>query len=422
MAETVSESGHPLAERYASVRARTLTLCAPLAIEDYGVQPIVDASPPKWHLAHTTWFFETFLLKPFVRGYRPYDERFEVLFNSYYNGIGKPWARERRGHLSRPTVATVLAYRRHVDAAMSVLANEPSGEIELRLELGLQHEQQHQELILTDLKYNLGHNPLAPAYRDDLARGTRTSVRPLDFETHAARRVEIGAHGDAFCFDNETPRHEVLLPSHALADRLITNGEYLDFIVDGGYQRPDLWLADGWTRVCTERWSEPLYWRSVDGVWLEYRLSGLEPLARELPVAHLSAYEADAYARWRGCRLPTEFEWEASAGSINCDANFQEADLLHPRAAGPGETQRFGDLWEWTSSSYSAYPGYRPLPGTLGEYNGKFMSGQLVLRGGSCATPAGHARASYRNFFYPGDRWQFTGLRLARDVESRDDR
>ena len=410
----------PLAARYAAVRAQTEALCRPLAVEDYGVQPMVDASPPKWHLAHTTWFFETFVLKAFVDGYRPVHESYEDLFNSYYNGIGQPYPRSRRGLLSRPTVEEVFDYRHQVDAALANLLERQDRALNERVELGLNHEQQHQELILTDLKVTLGRNPLKPCYRSDLASTdtprTESPAAPLAFQSYAGGVVAIGKDQDDFCFDNERPRHDVLLRSFALAERLVTNGEFLEFMADGGYDDPTLWMAEGWAKVQEAGWRHPLYWSERAGVWFEYRLAGERTLVIDDPVVHVSGFEADAFARWAGYRLATEFEWEAAAAGLDPGAgNFLEADILHPAGAGM-QGQLFGDAWEWTSSAYGPYPGYRTLPGTLGEYNGKFMSSQLVLRGGSCATPRGHVRASYRNFFYPPDRWQFTGIRLARDV------
>ena len=403
-----------LADRYRAVRARSEALCQPLSVEDYGVQPMDEASPPKWHLAHTTWFFETFLLKPFATAYQPVDGRYEHLFNSYYNGVGEPYPRPRRGLLSRPTVSDVMDYRTLVDRAMAPLLDREDGEVRRRVELGLQHEQQHQELMLTDLKANLGFNPLKPAYRLDLAAETKAAP-PLGFSDHEGGMIRIGAEGDGFCFDNELPRHRVWLEPFALADRLVTNGEYLEFIEDGGYRNPAWWLSEGWATVCAKGWQAPFYWRERDGAWLEYRLGGEAPVAPAAPVVHVSGFEADAYARWAGCRLPTEFEWEASAAGLDPHAgNFADDERLHPVG---GNGQLFGALWEWTSSAYGPYPGYAPLPGALGEYNGKFMSSQLVLRGGSCATPRGHVRASYRNFFYPADRWQFSGIRLAKGSE-----
>ena len=418
MQEAAQVADDPIA-RYAAVRQQTEMLCRPLAVDDYGVQPMDDASPPKWHLAHTTWFFETFLLKPFRERYRPFAEGFETLFNSYYNGVGQPFPRPKRGTLSRPTVEEVYAYRTHVDAAMRPLLARGDDEIRARVELGLHHEQQHQELIVTDLKYTLGTNPLRPAYRDDLDRAGCES-RAAAFVDFPEGFVEVGAAGPDFCFDNETPRHRVWLRPFAVADRLVTNGEYLAFMEDGGYGAPALWLSDGWDAVRRDRWEAPLYWYRQDGAWFEYRLSGPAPVDLHAPVTHVSLYEADAYARWAGARLPLETEWESVAARYGEEAaagHFADGGRLHPGgAAGSGMAQLFGDVWEWTSSAYGPYPGYRPLPGTLGEYNGKFMANQVVLRGGSCATPPGHVRATYRNFFHGPDRWQFTGIRLARDA------
>ena len=399
---------------YGIVRARSEALCKPLAIEDYGVQPIVDASPPRWHLAHTTWFFETFLLKPFVAGYQPFHPAFEYLFNSYYNGVGVPFPRPQRGTLSRPTVAEVLAYRQHVDEAMVPLLAREDADVRSRIELGLQHEQQHQELMVTDIKANLGLNPLKPAY------GPRATVAdeavPLTFEAFAGGIVHVGAEVP-FCFDNERPRHKAWLEDFALANRLATNAEFAEFIADGGYRTPSLWLSEGWAWRCDHAVEAPMYWRQVDGAWLEYRLDGERPLLPQAPVVHVSHFEADAYARWANARLATEAEWEQAA-TRQPPRQAVEQPMLHPSPAVPGGglQQLAGHCWQWTASAYGPYPGYRPLAGTLGEYNGKFMSGQLVLRGGSCATPQGHARPTYRNFFYPKDRWQFTGIRLAKSL------
>jgi ergothioneine biosynthesis protein EgtB len=424
------------------VRQQSEILCRPLANEDFCIQPMDDASPPKWHLAHTSWFFETFLLKEFLAGYRPFHPRYEYLFNSYYNGVGNPYPRSRRGLLSRPTVAEMFEYRQHVtDAMVGLMASvhgQVGAEVMERVELGINHEQQHQELLLTDLKYNLGNNPLFPSYRDDLAAQdpTDNTTAALTFTEFAGGVTTVGDGVGGFSFDNERPSHGVLLHSFALADRLVTNGEYRQFIDDGGYRNAELWLADGWAwlkslqaagaseaygngdEIQTLPGGGPLYWFRRGDEYLEYRLSGLLPLEPTAPVTHVSFYEADAYARWAGERLPKEHEWEHAAGEQPMLGNFVESEYLHPVGAGADGkrlAQLFGDTWEWTASPYCAYPGYQPLPGTLGEYNGKFMSNQLVLRGGSCATPADHIRPTYRNFFYPADRWQFTGIRLASD-------
>ncbi len=407
-------------ERFLAVRAQSEALTAPLETEDYGLQAMPDASPPKWHLAHTTWFFETFILLPFASGYRVFHPLYEHLFNSYYNGVGQPFSRPERGQLSRPTVAEVYAYRRHVDDALVALLAEPGDathdEVLRRVELGLNHEQQHQELLLTDLKYSFSRNPLAPAYRTDLepaapSEDAQTQRGTMGFD---GGLVPVGA-ASGFAFDNETPRHQVYLAPFALADRLVTNGEYLEFVRAGGYAQHELWLSDGWSAVQSRDWRAPIYWRSEGEDWFEFTLGGERSLDLAAPVVHVSAYEADAYARWAGARLPTEFEWEHAASSRNdAGGNFVESDRLHPVASG-GSTQLFGDAWEWTSSAYGPYPGFKSEAGVLGEYNGKFMANQLVLRGGSCVTPESHVRASYRNFFYPPDRWQFSGIRLAYD-------
>ncbi len=405
-------------EEYPGVRARTEALCRPLALEDYCVQPIVDASPPKWHLAHTTWFFETFLLKPFVPDYAPFHQSFEFLFNSYYDGVGDQFPRPERGNLSRPTLAVVRDYRAHVDEAMAPLLGRDDGEIRRRIELGLQHEQQHQELLVTDIKANLGLNPLKPAYqsaRDGVMAG---EICPLEYHQISGGIAQVGAHfdTDGFRFDNECPRHKVWIDEFLLASRLVTNAEFAAFIADGGYEAPSLWLAEGWQWRQQEQVTAPMYWRRVDGAWFEYRLDGEHTLDPGAPVTHISYFEADAYARWVGARLATEAEWEFAAASRPVQGNFADGGL-HPQAAPLAPlAQLFGDCWEWTSSAYGPYPGFEPLAGPLGEYNGKFMSSQQVLRGGSCATPPGHVRASYRNFFYPRDRWQFTGIRLARSA------
>ncbi len=404
-----------LSDRFAAIRARSVDLCRPLQVDDYGVQPMENASPPKWHLAHTTWFFETFLLRAFLASYKPVNPCYETLFNSYYQGVGQPYPRPRRGLLSRPTLDQVQAYRQVVDQAMAPLLDRIDANVRRLIELGLQHEQQHQELILTDLKCNLGLNPLKPPYREDL-QVAKDRVDDLELTEHQGGLVEIGAGDGTFCFDNERPRHRVWLTPFALAKRPVTNGEYLQFMDDGGYGNPALWLDEGWTAVQANRWRAPLYWRLRDGCWREYRLSGEAPVRLQDPVVHVSAFEADAYARWAGSRLPTEFEWEAAAQGLDAQAgNFADDNLLHP-GAHRVQDQFFGDVWEWTRSAYGPYPGYQPPLGALGEYNGKFMSSQLVLRGGSCATPRGHMRASYRNFFLPSERWQFSGVRLARDL------
>jgi ergothioneine biosynthesis protein EgtB len=408
---------HAEIDRYATVRHQTEALCRPLAVDDYQVQSVLETSPPKWHIAHVTWFFETFVLKPYLPGYRPLDPRYEQIFNSYYNSIGAFHPRAQRHTLSRPTVDDVYAYRRHVDEHMLQLLGSDAvlAEVAERLELGLNHEQQHQELLLMDIKRNFFANPLYPAYTSGVVlHGDEPA--PLQWIELPAGIRELGHPRDnGFHFDNETPRHKVFLRDCRLASRPVTNGEYLEFMDAGGYAEPKLWLSDGWSAIGERRWDAPLYWTRIDGQWHEMTLRGLQVLDESLPVCHVSYYEADAYARWRGARLPTEAEWEVAATGRPIQGNFVESGQLHPRSAGR-HGQWFGDVWEWTSSPYSPYPGYRALSGALGEYNGKFMANQYVLRGGCCVTPRSHVRATYRNFFYPHDRWPFTGIRLASDV------
>jgi ergothioneine biosynthesis protein EgtB len=380
---------------------------------------MADVSPPKWHLAHVTWFFETFLLLPFKSDYRVFHRSFDYLFNSYYETHGTPFPRPQRGLLSRPTVADVYRYRAHVDTAMAEAIESVSeadwATFAERLELGLNHEQQHQELLLTDIKHILACNPLRPTYRDNLPARSGQPAPSLAWIEGVGGVRQIGHAGDSFCFDNETPSHRVVVQDHALASRLVTNGEYLEFMAAGGYQRPEYWLSDGWRLVNERGWRAPLYWEQRDDGWWLMTLSGMRPVDEHEPVCHVSFYEADAYVRWAGKRLPTEVEWELAAAEAPITGNFQESGYLHPAPNGDKPGQLFGDVWEWTQSPYGPYPGFRPLSGSLAEYNGKFMCSQLVLRGGSCVTPMSHIRASYRNFFYPGDRWQFSGIRLAED-------
>jgi ergothioneine biosynthesis protein EgtB len=391
-----------------------------LAIEDYGLQSEPFTSPPKWHLAHTTWFFETFLLKPYLAGYQTPEPRYEVLFNSYYNGIGEQYPRPRRGLLSRPTVAEVHQYRATVDAGIEQLLADPAhlarDEIATRVTLGIEHECQHQELFFTDLKWSLYVNPLLPAYTDwpDLPETGAIAQRWHRFD---GGLVETGFAGEGFCFDNELPRHRVFVEPFELAGRLVTNGEFAAFIDDGGYRHPELWLSDGWDAVRTQQWSAPPYWLERDGQALEYTLQGPRPRNDLAPVCHVSGYEADAFARWAGARLPTEHEWELAATGADAPTGGMDSGRYHPSpACSEGLQQLYGDCWQWTRSSYAPYPGYRASAGAIGEYNGKFMSSQWVLRGGSCVSWAEHLRPSYRNFFYPPDRWQFSGIRLARDI------
>lgn len=396
---------------YERVRRRSLDIAAPLSSEDCCAQSMPDASPIKWHLAHTTWFFETFILEAHERGFSPFHPAFRVLFNSYYNGVGDKHPRPRRGLLTRPALDEVRAYRLDVDRRIArLLAGGPDPAVAALLELGLQHEQQHQELMLTDLKHLLAQNPLYPAYSpQEMEAGL--APEPTAWIESDGGLAEIGYGGNGFCFDNELPRHRTYVAPFELASRLVTNGDYLEFVRAGGYRDPALWLAEGWDRVCSGEIAHPLYWiGGEEGAWHEFTLHGVQALDPARPVTHVSLYEADAYARWRGARLPTEAEWEFAARQASLAGG-----ALHPEAAnGEGLLQMFGACWQWTSSSYAPYPGYAPAPGAIGEYNGKFMVNQYVLRGSSCATPEGHARASYRNFFPAGARWQFTGIRLAR--------
>jgi ergothioneine biosynthesis protein EgtB len=417
-----ARQGQPLSGIYLSIRQHSEQICGPLAVEDYALQAMASTSPAKWHLAHTTWFFETFILRPYSPGYVVFHPRFEYLFNSYYNAVGRQFPRNQRGLLSRPTVDEIYQYRRHVDEAvyqlLDTMPSRSAGEVMARLELGCHHEQQHQELLHTDLKYCLFQNPMHPAYSDK-PLPLSGPLQPINWQTFDGQLQQIGHDiENGFCFDNELPRHPQYVAGFRIADRLASNGEFLEFMAEGGYERPELWLADGWAALTasasvSEQPPAPLYWVEQDGQWLEYTLYGLTKLDPNRPACHLSAYEADAFARWMGARLPTEFEWEVSATAhdkISVDHSLSDDAPLHPQV---GVT---GSLWQWTSSAYSAYPGFKAAAGALGEYNGKFMANQLVLRGGSVATSPGHYRHSYRNFFYPQDQWQFTGVRLAQDL------
>lgn len=422
----------PIMTRYQQTRQSSLRACEPLCTEDYGLQAEAFTSPPKWHLAHTSWFFETFLLKPFLAQYQTLDERYEFLFNSYYNGIGEQFGRAQRGLLSRPTVEDIRAYRAHVDREMEGLLadiDHPQRDTILaRSRLGVEHEQQHQELFFTDLKYSLYANPLLPRYSDPVAghsSGTiSTAPLPaLQWSEYEGGLVTVGCETKSltaqdFAFDNEGPASSVFLAPFALARRLVTNAQFQEFVDDGGYRRPEFWLSDGWSVVQEMQWQQPLYWMVRDDVPMHFTLHGLQRREPLQPVCHLSGYEADAYASWAGARLPTEFEWEHAARAQDSNVPSVASEKLHPCAAQGDEPllQLYSDCWQWTGSAYRPYPGFQPAGGAIGEYNGKFMANQWVLRGGSCATSCGHVRPSYRNFFYPQDRWQFSGLRLARDL------
>ncbi len=407
------------ADRYNAIRAATERLCEPLHTEDYVVSSMLDVSPTKWHLAHTSWFFETFVLAPFHRDYRALNPKYAFLFNSYYVQAGERHCRAQRGLVTRPTVAEVYAYRAHVDANMQQIIadidddpHHPASEV---LELGLHHEQQHQELLVTDIKHVFWTNPMRPAYRPERRVASAPAAQGWTMIDAGVR--DIGHSGDGFHFDNEGPQHREYVQQSALAHRLTTNGEFAVFMADGGYRRPELWLSGGWATVRAHAWRAPLYWELVDDSWHEFTLAGIAPVDVHAPVTHISYYEADAYARWAGMRLPTETEWEVIARTQPMSGRFADAEFLHPHSDGrAGLQQLFGDVWQWTQSPYIAYPRYRASSGALGEYNGKWMSDQWVLRGASCATFASHARATYRNFFPSDARWQFTGIRLAHDA------
>ncbi|NJN88253.1 MAG: ergothioneine biosynthesis protein EgtB [Leptolyngbyaceae cyanobacterium SL_7_1] len=407
-----------LPEHYEQVRQLSESLCQPLAIEDYGIQSMPDVSPPKWHLAHVTWFFETFLLVPYVADYEPFHPQFGYLFNSYYEAIGDRHPRPQRGLLSRPPVEEVYRYRAYVDEAMrSLLAEEGDRpEIAAFTQLGLHHEQQHQELLVMDIKHILAINPLRPAYRCDLPIAGEAALVTEQWLDYPGGVYAIGHDGDGFAFDNETPRHSVYVDDYWLAARPVTNGEYLEFMQAGGYGNAEYWLSEGWATVRTQGWDAPLYWENIDGNWWVMTLAGLRPLNLHEPVCHVSLFEADAFARWADKRLPTEAEWEIAAALAAPTGNLLESGWLHPIPA-TGATrpdQLIGDVWEWTQSAYLPYPGFKAAAGAIGEYNGKFMCNQMVLRGGCCATPPGHVRSTYRNFFPPSSRWQFSGIRLAK--------
>ncbi|HSD92604.1 MAG TPA: ergothioneine biosynthesis protein EgtB [Methyloceanibacter sp.] len=408
-----------LCARLFATRASSTALAAPLSDEDQVVQAMDDASPTKWHLAHTTWFFEAFLLKRFLPGYSVFDEHFEYCFNSYYESVGPRHPRPKRGLLTRPPAEEVRAYRAFVDDALGRLFDrELPPEAAALIELGINHEQQHQELLLTDILSLFAAGPLKPAYRE-AGPGVRAGeVAPLDWVGFEGGIFAVGHDDEGFAYDNEGPRHEELIRPFKLANRCVTNADWIEFIEDGGYVTPTLWLADGWSTINTEDWRGPLYFEAAEGGYLQMSLLGFRPVDLAAPVTHVSYYEADAFARWAGARLPSEFEWEVASAGVPLQGRTLGAGHLRPlpAQAGPGLRQMFGDVWEWTASAYLPYPGFKAAPGAVGEYNGKFMANQFVLRGGSCATPDGHIRATYRNFFYPHQRWQFTGLRLAGDA------
>jgi ergothioneine biosynthesis protein EgtB len=411
-----------LLNRFKSVRNFSLEICKPLITEDYVVQSMPDVSPTKWHLSHTSWFFETFVLSETSGNYKSLHPQYAYLFNSYYIQAGERFERPKRGLLSRPGVKEVFQYREYVDQNMISFLEGSDEETFKKLaqviEIGLHHEQQHQELMLTDIKHVFSINPLHPVYveKEDKYQEKIPQIKWISFEEGI---YKIGHNGKGFSYDNETPQHNEYVESFSLASRLITNGEYIKFIEDGGYNKPELWLSDGAAAVDKEKWEAPLYWEKIDGEWWNFKLTGFKKVNPDEPVCHVSLYEADAFARWTGARLPTEAEWEAAASNLDIIGNFVENKEFHPVPVSEGNTelkQMFGDVWEWTRSSYSPYPGYKTLPGALGEYNGKFMSGQMVLRGGSCSTSNTHIRKTYRNFFPPNARWQFMGIRLAKDI------
>ncbi|MFI2809913.1 MULTISPECIES: ergothioneine biosynthesis protein EgtB [unclassified Microbulbifer] len=423
--EVSDETQAELISRYQRVRAETEALADPLSAEDMQLQSMPDASPSKWHLAHTTWFFETFILRNALPGYRVFNSHYHELFNSYYNSLGTPFSRPRRGLLSRPDIDSIFAYRQSVDLAMQeLLSDYPASEaLQALVALGLNHEQQHQELLLTDIKHAFSINPLQPAYADlscDPEEEEGADAPALRWLEIPGGAYAIGAEGDHFYFDNESPAHQQLVEDFHIASRLVSNREFIEFIEDGGYRNPRLWLSDGWSLLQQERWEKPLYWQQREGRWMQFTLGGLQPLVDGEPACHLNFYEADAFATWAGKRLPTEAEWEAAACQIRqpdqlASANLLEKRQFRPLCASAGQHQFLGDLWEWTSSAYLPYPGFRASDDAVGEYNGKFMCNQKVLRGGSCITPADHIRMTYRNFFYPHQGWQFTGVRLAGD-------
>ena len=408
-------------DKFKRIRNQTIDLCKPLAVEDFVAQPVVDVSPPKWHLGHTTWFFEALILENYKDDYKEYDQCYGYLFNSYYNTVGDRVQRPNRGHMTRPTVEEIIHYREFIDEKIIQFVEDETDRIDDKLayifELGLQHEQQHQELLITDLKYILGCNPLFPVYREYVEVDTEASQLNNEYVVVDEGICEIGYSGNEFCFDNELSRHKVYLNAFQIMNRLVTNGEYLEFIEDGGYSRFNFWLSEGWDWVKKHDIHTPLYWHKIDHKWFQYTLSGLEEVNLDDPVTHVSYYEADAFATWKGKRLLTEAEWEVTSQIFepkpNDHANFVEKENFRPLARRNQNFQLMGDVWEWTASAYLPYPNFKIAEGAIGEYNGKFMVNQMVLRGGSCATPSDHIRNTYRNFFHPHLRWQFTGIRLA---------
>ncbi len=424
---TNKSSRQSLIERFKEVRGFTEQLTRPLETEDYVIQTMPDVSPAKWHLAHTSWFFEEFVLSKFKQGYDAYNEIYKYLFNSYYVLAGERHCRPKRGLISRPTVKEVFDYREYVNRKMENLISEADGQTYQKMEpviiIGINHEQQHQELILTDIKHVFSENPLDPVYYNSTPpQNGKSKASKLTWLEYPEGIHYIGNDAKSFGYDNEFPEHKVLINSFSLASRLVTNGEFMEFIEDGGYERPEIWLSDGWNEVNTNGWKAPLYWYRLGGKWYHFTLTGCREVDPDEPVSHISYYEADAFARWAGARLPTEFEWETASRDLELTGNFVEQRNFHPVVGtGTGNTelrQMFGDVWEWTGSPYIPYPGYKPLSGALGEYNGKFMCNQMVLRGGSCATSVTHIRNTYRNFFPPDARWQFSGIRLAKDGNS----
>jgi ergothioneine biosynthesis protein EgtB len=423
--QTASSRSSRLIEQFRQVRDFSTRLCRSLEPEDYVVQSMPDVSPTKWHLAHTSWFFETFVVKVWMQRYRSEVPQYAYLFNSYYNAAGDMHRRDLRGLISRPTVSETYRFRESIDQCVIKLLEQADesllSEIEPVLTLGIHHEQQHQELLVTDIKHVFSQNPLYPVFQPNATASETSRPAPQHFVEFDEATVLIGHDGAGFSYDNEGPRHRALVPAFSLSNRLITNGEFLAFMEAGGYTRPEFWLSLGWTTVNEQRWQAPLYWTQRDGAWWNFTLSGFRPVNESEPVTHISYFEADAYANWDGARLPTEFEWEHAASELAIEGNFVDAQRFHPEpAAGPSHDgallQVFGEAWQWTRSAYLPYPGYRAVAGALGEYNGKFMCNQMVLRGGSCATSRSHIRSTYRNFFQPEKRWQFTGIRLARDL------